>query len=316
MDNIAFSRGATLTISSGAITVTQRNHIVAAETGTTDDLATITNGINFSDDTVEAQIRLQADTGDTITLKHGTGNIEVPGGVDFTLASDATVILEWDDFDSVWRVPSTIATATTIEGTNVLSTGEDDGEILIADGADGAAWGLQPLYLIGEVSLSGSAASMSVSSIPATYRHLQVRVLARGDNATVTNQYILAQFNGDTTAANYYTQTHFANAAADTIGEVLGAQSGIQCINTATLSSARANSWGRLNAEVLDYAGGTLKALTFTGGLLAALTTGSLVASYGFGQWDSVAAITQVTVVLQSGANFVSGSKMQVYGVK
>jgi hypothetical protein len=305
MDNIAFSRGATLTISSGAITVTQRNHIVAAETGTTDDLATITNGINFSDDTVEAQIRLQADTGDTITLKHGTGNIEVPGGADFTLASDATVILEWDDFDSVWRIPSTIATATTIEGTSITSTGEDDGEILVADGADGVAWELQPLYLIGSVTLGAGAASMAVSSIPATYRALWVVVIGRSTAAASFNNGLL-QFNSDTTVTNYNTQRVVSQAAVNTPAEIIGTLAGVQLASSITHNTDLANSFGRAQILIYDYASTSILKSVLAQGMAQTGTSvtsgGAEIATIG-GTWHSTAAIATV-------------SKLQVYGVK
>jgi hypothetical protein len=62
-----------LTISAGAVTATKSRHIIAAETGTADDLATINGG---SDGDL---LILQADTGDTITFKDGTGNILLAG---------------------------------------------------------------------------------------------------------------------------------------------------------------------------------------------------------------------------------------------
>jgi hypothetical protein len=320
MDNIAFSRGATLTISSGAITVTQRNHIVAAETGTTDDLATITNGINFSDNTVEAQIRLQADTGDTITLKHGTGNIQIPGGTDFTLASDATVILEWDDFDSVWRVPSTIATATTIEGTSITSTGEDDGEILVADGADGVAWELQPLYLIGSSVLGAAAASMAVSSIPATYRALIIRTQARSVAAASSNN-ILLYMNADTTATNYSTQriSTAGDGAAVSTAASKGTVGGIQGLFSLAHNTDLANSYGQGEFMINQYAGTSyIKNALYRGGtqILAATSASNMIMASCFGSWHSTAAITAVTAVTQAGNNLDAGSAIWVYGVK
>jgi len=77
----------TLTIATGAVTVTQNTHIIAAETGITDDLDTI-NG------TIDRQlVAIQADTGDTITIKHGTGNITVLTGNDLPISGDDWVLL-------------------------------------------------------------------------------------------------------------------------------------------------------------------------------------------------------------------------------
>jgi hypothetical protein len=76
-----------LTLSGGAVTTTQGQHILAAETGTTDDLDTI-NGL------AAGQFYLvRADAGDTITVKHGTGNIELNGEADFALSGNKCLLL-------------------------------------------------------------------------------------------------------------------------------------------------------------------------------------------------------------------------------
>lgn len=81
----------TLTIASGVITAASASNIVvAAQSGTADDLDTITMS------GTPRLIVLQADAGDTITVKHSTGNIELNGGVDFALSGDKTLMLFWD----------------------------------------------------------------------------------------------------------------------------------------------------------------------------------------------------------------------------
>ena len=65
-----------LTLATGVITRTQENHILAAETGTTDDLITI-DGLAEGD-----WIHIVADSGDTITVHDNTGlgtNIDLGG---------------------------------------------------------------------------------------------------------------------------------------------------------------------------------------------------------------------------------------------
>lgn len=78
--------GATLTISSGSVTATPNSghgfHKIAAETGTTDDLDTV-SGLAAGELLV-----LLADSGDTITIKHGTGNFDLPDDSDLTLEDD------------------------------------------------------------------------------------------------------------------------------------------------------------------------------------------------------------------------------------
>lgn len=82
----------TVTLASGAATIpaTTCFVILAAETGTADDLdtATVTGAPRI--------ILFQADSGDTITVKHSTGNIELNGATDFALSGDKTLALFWD----------------------------------------------------------------------------------------------------------------------------------------------------------------------------------------------------------------------------
>lgn len=88
------------TIATGAITITQTYHAVAAESGTTDDLATINvdASVATSDgaNTFRPFVILRADTGDTITVKHGTGNISLNGAADFSLSGNKQLLLLYD----------------------------------------------------------------------------------------------------------------------------------------------------------------------------------------------------------------------------
>jgi hypothetical protein len=81
-DRLLFESAETLTIAAGVTTApTKSLVIVAAESGTSDDLDTITTSNNrFA--------VFWADSGDTITFKHGTGNINLNGG-DIALTGNA-----------------------------------------------------------------------------------------------------------------------------------------------------------------------------------------------------------------------------------
>ncbi len=77
----------TLTLSSGAVTLTRGNHVIAAESGTTDDLVTL-NGL------VAGQFYLlRADAGDTITVMSGADNIWLSSGASIVLSGDKTLLL-------------------------------------------------------------------------------------------------------------------------------------------------------------------------------------------------------------------------------
>lgn len=82
----------TLTIDAGAITVTQRRHIVAAEAGVTDNLDTINVSASVPAGYL-TEVILIADTGDTITIRDGQDNIELNGGANIDLTGDKQILL-------------------------------------------------------------------------------------------------------------------------------------------------------------------------------------------------------------------------------
>lgn len=94
----------TLDIVSDVVTATQTLHTIAAESGVEDELKTITVGhadLAVAGTTVRPFIVIRADTGDTITIKHETGNISLASESDFLLDSGKLFTLWWDG--TWWR---------------------------------------------------------------------------------------------------------------------------------------------------------------------------------------------------------------------
>lgn len=95
-----------LTIASGVITVTQLAHTVDTESdAASDDLVTINGGSG------EQLLLLRPASGArTVVLKHGSGNIECPGGTDISLAEASDSVLLWWNGTS-WAVVGVKANA-------------------------------------------------------------------------------------------------------------------------------------------------------------------------------------------------------------
>ena len=95
-----FTRAARMrTISAGEITLytSASFFIVAPEAGVADDLDTINVGLDGK------IIFLVPYLGSTITLKHGTGNIALPSGLDKALSDTADAyMLLYDENQSAW----------------------------------------------------------------------------------------------------------------------------------------------------------------------------------------------------------------------
>lgn len=102
---IRLKAAAQITIVSGVLTATQSEIIVDAEgAGTTDDLATINidSTLVMVSGYTEALL-LKARTGDTITVKHGTGNIFLASAADFSLTGEKTLMLVRMSSASNWN---------------------------------------------------------------------------------------------------------------------------------------------------------------------------------------------------------------------
>jgi len=106
---LEFADSTVLTITSGAITLTQNWHRVATEGGAgTDDLATI-NGL-ANDGTV---LFFRPSTANDVVIKHGTGNIVTISGADITLGdTNECAIGVYDSNLTKWIVGKLAGTST------------------------------------------------------------------------------------------------------------------------------------------------------------------------------------------------------------
>ena len=86
-----------LTIAGGIITKTGTNLILNGQGDLPDDLDTINGGLGDGD------IVILKRGDDIITVKHGTGNITLPGAVDVVLATNNDMLtLQWCADDTEW----------------------------------------------------------------------------------------------------------------------------------------------------------------------------------------------------------------------
>lgn len=118
--NLDFATATTLTISSGSVTPTQNWHLVDTESAAaSDDLTTIAT-TNVTDGFI-LYLRQVADARD-VTIKHATGNIKCPSGVDIVLTDSTQVVtLIYDATLAVWLASPSPASVGTLNGTNIWS---------------------------------------------------------------------------------------------------------------------------------------------------------------------------------------------------
>jgi hypothetical protein len=154
---------------------------------------------------------------------------------------------------------------------------------------------------------TGSSGTISFTSIPAGYKHLQIRMVAR---STGTSQNDLSiRFNNDT-GANYSYHHMQGNGSNVIVGGNSSTSFGAYVGITSNSNNSAGIHEGAV-IDILDYAS-TSKYKT----------TRSLFGDQGInrigligGLWQSTSAITQADVIASSG-NWTSTSRFSLYGIK
>lgn len=153
---------------------------------------------------------------------------------------------------------------------------------------------------------SGGAASITFSSIPGTYKHLQVRLIARSTASLTGGDYIAVSTNVG--SGNYY-----HNLFGDGASATSSAASGLAVAQRYASASDSASIFGAMVIDLLDYASTTKnKTLRNLGGYDA---NGSGRIYLNSSLWTSTTAITSLTLAGGSG-NFAQYSSFSLYGVK
>lgn len=166
---------------------------------------------------------------------------------------------------------------------------------------------------------SGGSSSISFSSIPSTFKHLQIRVSAASDRSGyVVNNYKMT-FNGDT-ASNY--RSHWIIGGYGTTPTADASSSGPEgyvYMPTGTTSAA-SNIFTGMVIDVLDYAN-TSKNKT-SRNLMGYDVNGTAgTGSYGgaisltSGLWQSTSAISSITLAPE-GFSWIQYSSFALYGIK
>lgn len=137
---------------------------------------------------------------------------------------------------------------------------------------------------------AGGAASITFSSIPQTYKHLQIRGTARTQGTATNFDVIGCRFNGDT-GSNYATHYLYGNgSSAISFG---AASQTYMNVWAAASNGMSANIFGTFIFDVLDYSStAKYKTLRVLGGVDTNGNGGMFLTS---GLWMSTGAITSIS---------------------
>jgi hypothetical protein len=161
------------------------------------------------------------------------------------------------------------------------------------------------------VVATGSSNVVTFSSIPNTYKHLQIRVFTRSTTTTYVQSALYLTFNGDT-AANY----SFHQVGGDGASTFAGAAGGSSNITTVTSATANGSTatFGAGIIDIIDYSNtNKYKTVRCFSGLDLNGTPSTI--SLRSGGWRNTNAITSITLT-EANNNIAQYSHIALYGIK
>lgn len=183
-----------------------------------------------------------------------------------------------------------------------------DGTVLgMAAGAVGwlAMGALGGWQRIADIPIVGATATIDLTSIPATYKHLRLELVARTDTAT---GYLQMRVNNDS-GTNYRSDGPMWGGGSFS---ALAAQMSPAATNQFCVSTTPGEVAGLMECSFLDYAQATYKKHVI-GKAVAYYSATQVAAGVFHGDWNNTAAINRVTLFLTAG-NFTEG-RMTLYGI-
>ena len=165
---------------------------------------------------------------------------------------------------------------------------------------------------IATVTVGTATPTVTFTSIPSTYKHLQLRYIARGARAAALDQ-VKIQFNSDT-GTNYVDHVLYGNGSTAAAYSD-GASAAFMYSPVFSGSTANTNVFGVGVIDILDYSS-TVK--NKTSRMLGGVDdNGSGWSFFGSGLWmNSANAISSITLTEAYGNNISVNSSFALYGIK
>ena len=175
--------------------------------------------------------------------------------------------------------------------------------------AGGVAASTNAYESIATFSGTGSSGVITFSSIPSTYKHLQVRMILRGTSAYVANGNTM-RFNSDSSAN--YTLHRLGGTGSSAYADGYTGTTGAWQIEVD--GNTAANIYAASVVDILDYAN-TNKYKTVRS-LTGYDTNGGGEVVLASNLWLNTAAINSITVTAAFSGNWTTGTQIALYGIK
>ena len=155
---------------------------------------------------------------------------------------------------------------------------------------------------------SGGVADVTFSTIPGTYQHLQVRILAK--DSTTGSGDLRWQYNSDT-GANY--SYHWLTGSGTAASAGGAANQSYANINNWAVGTGAANTFSVAIIDILDYANTNKHKVSRALG--GRDTNGGGTIELASASWRNTNAITSIKIYLPTG-NIPQHSHIALYGIK
>lgn len=157
---------------------------------------------------------------------------------------------------------------------------------------------------------STSTSTITFSSIPSTYQHLQLRGTVRTDRANNIDGFY-AYLNSDTTITNYGYHLVYGTGAAT--GSVYNTDNFL-VLGYCAGATATSGIFGKFVMNLLDYANTSKYKVSKSLGGVDFNGSGQILS--GSGLWKSTSAVSTITLTNNGGDKFVQYTSVSLYGIK
>lgn len=168
-------------------------------------------------------------------------------------------------------------------------------------------------YSISTQTLSSASGGITISSIPQTYKHLQLHIFVksdRGDNLDGMTCY----FNSTSASSIYGTAGLYTEATAASLA-IAGGSYGNSNFSLAYIPGGNVTSqFSSWIIDIYNYSSTTKnKSFTYLGGYSRSGSYGNM--GVGSGAYGSTSAITSIIINPTYGGQFIAGSQFALYGI-
>lgn len=161
---------------------------------------------------------------------------------------------------------------------------------------------------------AGGAANVEFTSIPATFKHLQIRAMAKSSRTDSPIATYNVSFNGDTSSIYSYHRLTGGGTAAGASGG--GGNSEGYLYSMAASQTVSSSTFGVAIFDILDYATSNKnRVLRFLGGSDGNGSSTGFISLGGVGYF-STNAISSIRFRIDGGSNFIQYTQFALYGIK